>query len=297
MDIPKEIKNIKKDIEELQTKFEKMLYNEDIKKLKEYREKLGSDDSILVYNGDYEEVIDPITNVKNYLKKEKAQEELYKSFKEAEEEGIKKIVNKWLETIERENQEELSNTPKPFGCFMGNCKKLYDKDDPCKDYEARAGKWGKCKEFEPMETQQEEPVSNKEQEVITYQDGTTVSFNYLTGESKEIAIPTPEVVVNEDLPIDKYENPGEKYLIKYCRNDIEKELMKQREEFLADLVQEEVKQTQLDEDLLRTTFNMIKEGKMNQQLLGEITTKLIVAIQEVKLEHQYQLKKWRGKIQ
>jgi len=34
-------------------------------------------------------------------------------------------------------------------CFMGDCRKLYDKDDPCKDNEAKKGKWGKCHEYEP----------------------------------------------------------------------------------------------------------------------------------------------------
>jgi len=43
-------------------------------------------------------------------------------------------------------------------CFMGDCVHLDPNDnDPCKDYEARSGKWGKCKEFKPKE--QETPDS------------------------------------------------------------------------------------------------------------------------------------------
>ena len=36
-------------------------------------------------------------------------------------------------------------------CFMGDCKKLWDEDDPCEDIEAQQGLWGKCHEFEEDE--------------------------------------------------------------------------------------------------------------------------------------------------
>lgn len=39
----------------------------------------------------------------------------------------------------------------PNKCFMGDCKKLYDQKDPCEDYEAQLGNWGKCHEFQPTE--------------------------------------------------------------------------------------------------------------------------------------------------
>jgi len=38
---------------------------------------------------------------------------------------------------------------------MGDCKKLYDEDDPCEDREAQQGMWGKCHEFEPYENDDE----------------------------------------------------------------------------------------------------------------------------------------------
>ena len=34
-------------------------------------------------------------------------------------------------------------------CFMGDCNQ--NNDDPCEDYEAQTGKWGKCHEYEPRE--------------------------------------------------------------------------------------------------------------------------------------------------
>ena len=39
-----------------------------------------------------------------------------------------------------------SEPPEPK-CFMGDCAELYNKDDPCEDYEARQGKWGECHEY------------------------------------------------------------------------------------------------------------------------------------------------------
>ena len=40
-------------------------------------------------------------------------------------------------------------------CFMGDCKKLYDENDPCEDIEAQQGKWGRCHEFEPYDESEE----------------------------------------------------------------------------------------------------------------------------------------------
>lgn len=53
-------------------------------------------------------------------------------------------ATKYCEEQRKKEQENDSRR-----CFMGDCERLYSKDDPCKDHEAQSGRWGKCKEFEP----------------------------------------------------------------------------------------------------------------------------------------------------